>query len=76
MIVDDQGKKLTPTQVAKKLIESAAYAPVEDTAQFAKGAYVVDDDKLTRGDLRRIEAAVRKQYDRVRHLMGFEKIYD
>ena len=66
-IVDLDGNRVTPTEVAKAAIESAAYMAVESPML----EYRIDLDKLTPREQQRIEDAIFKQYERVRRLMGF-----
>lgn len=70
MIVDSKGHKLTPTKVAKEALEYHAYMAVEMPAI----EHIVEVDKLSEGDKKKIGDAIRKQYDRVRKLMGMDPL--
>lgn len=73
MIVTDEGERVSPTTLAKRIVEHASYMAVETSFDIA--AVMIDERRLTDKDRDRIEAAVEKQYDRVRALLGFPKLY-
>lgn len=66
MIIDDDGVVCTPTQIAKRMIESAAGIPVNN-----EDLDMLDQDKLTQRERALVEAAVLKQFWRVRRFLGF-----
>ncbi len=72
MIVTDEGERVTPTLVAKAAIEHASYMAVE--MPLGTVEHMIEVDQLTPGETRRIEEAIRTQYDRVRKLMGMEPL--
>lgn len=65
IIHEDSGKRYTPTEAAKTLIESAAYFPVENDE-----IHPFDRERITASEEEALRAALIKQYLRVRKLLG------
>lgn len=65
MIVDDDGKRLTPTDAAKLILISNA-----QNAGYWDEQVTVPYEKMTTSERRRVNEALRKQFDRLQKLFG------
>ncbi len=67
MIVDDDGKRVTPTEAAKLILISNA-----QNATYWDEQMAVQYEKMTASERRRVNEALEKQFNRLQKMFGHQ----